>query len=379
MLYKDFKGKKLSALGLGCMRLPVLNDENAAIDEAATAEMVDYAINHGINYFDTAWGYHMGNSEKVMGKLLAAYPRESFFLASKFPGYEPSNLDKVAEIFEEQLSRCGVEYFDFYMLHNVNEANIDDYLNPKYGIVSYLQEQKAQGRIRHLGFSAHGDMTVMRRFLAAYGSDMEFCQLQINWLDWDFQNAREKVALVQEYDIAVWVMEPLRGGRLAKLPEEYAARLQALRPEFSVPEWSFRYLQSLGCVVMTLSGMSDMQQLQENIATYAEEKLLTDAELAVLYELAAEMTAKKTLPCTACRYCLEYCPQGLNIPRLIELYNEHLFSGGGFMAPMVLSSFEDSQKPSACIGCQSCENVCPQQIKIADAFADFVEKLNQEQ
>ena len=217
MIYREFQGEKLSALGMGAMRLPVADGDDARIDEAAAAAMVDYAMAHGVNYYDTAWGYHNGNSELVMGRALARYPRESYFLADKFPGYDLSNMDKVGAIFEKQLEKCGVEYFDFYLFHNVCEMNIDAYLDPKYGIFDYLTAQKKAGRIRHLGFSAHGSYAVMKRFLEAYGSEMEFCQIQLNYLDWRFQGAKEKVELLQAYNIPVWVMEPLRGGKLASL------------------------------------------------------------------------------------------------------------------------------------------------------------------
>lgn len=180
MQYKDFKGLKLSALGMGCMRLPVIDGNDAQVDEAAAKEMIDYAMAHGVNYYDTAWGYHNGNSETVLGRALAQYPREQFYLADKFPGYDLSNMGKVEEIFEEQLKKCGVDYFDFYLFHNVCEMNIDAYLDSKYGTYDYLMEQKKNGRIRHLGFSCHGAMPVLQRFLDAYGKDMEFCQLQLN-------------------------------------------------------------------------------------------------------------------------------------------------------------------------------------------------------
>ena len=218
MIYKQFKDLQLSALGMGCMRLPCINGDDANIDVAKTQKMVDDAIRHGINYFDTAWGYHDGKSETVIGKALRKYPRNRFYLASKFPGYDLSNMPKVEEIFEEQLKKCGVEYFDFYLFHNVCELNIDSYLDDeKFGIYSYLKKQKENGRIRHLGFSAHGEYDVIQRFLDAYGDDMEFCQLQINYLDWHFQGAKEKVELLREHHLPVWVMEPLRGGRLCNL------------------------------------------------------------------------------------------------------------------------------------------------------------------
>ena len=201
MIYKRFQNEKLSMLGFGCMRLPVKNGVYADIDEAAAEKMVELAMKSGVNYYDTAWGYHDGNSETVMGRILAKYPRDSFYFASKFPGYDLSNMDKVEEIFEKQLKKCGVEYFDFYLFHNVCEANIDAYLDEKHGIFDYLIKQKQNGRIKHLGFSAHGDMNVLTRFLDKYGKYMEFGQLQINYLDWEFQNAKQKAELLSSRNI----------------------------------------------------------------------------------------------------------------------------------------------------------------------------------
>ena len=371
MIYKKFKDIEISALGMGAMRLPVIGGRDAEIDEKKTAEMVAYAMENGVNYYDTTWGYHEGNSEIVMGRILGNYPRESFYLASKFPGYDLSNMDKVEEIFEKQLKKCGVQYFDFYMFHNVCEMNIDAYLDPKYGIYEYLVKQKENGRIRHLGFSAHGNYDVMKRFLEAYGEDMEFCQLQLNYLDWTFQGAKEKAELAEEYGIPVWVMEPLRGGSLASLSEEDSAALHRLRPEECIPAWAFRFLQSLPNVVVTLSGMSNFDQMRDNIRTFAEEKPLSAEETDALLSIAEEMVKKIALPCTACRYCTSYCPQNLDIPMLLNLYNEHAFTGGGFIAPMALMAVPEEKQPGACIGCGSCEQVCPQQIKISKAMADF--------
>ena len=353
----------------------MLNGDDAKVDEKAAAEMVGYAMAHGVNYYDTAWGYHSGQSELVLGKALAQYPRETFYLADKFPGYDLSNMGKVQEIFEEQLKKCGVDYFDFYLFHNVCEMNIDAYLDPQYGIFEYLMEQKKNGRIRHLGFSCHGNLPVLKRFLEAYGSHMEFCQLQINYIDWTFQNGKEKVDLLNEYHIPVWVMEPLRCGRLARLSEQEAAPLKAMRPEETIPAWAFRFLQSIPSVTMILSGMSDMEQMKANIATFAEEKPLSAGEMEGLLEMAQGMVSKSALPCTACHYCVSHCPQGLDIPHLLALYNEHAFSGGGFIAPMALSALPRDKWPSACIGCRSCEAVCPQQLKISEAIADYASRL----
>lgn len=379
MIYNDFKGIKLSALGMGCMRFPCVDGDNNKVDIDTTRKMVAYAIEQGINYFDTAWIYHGGQSERVIGEILSEYPRDSFYLADKFPGYDLSMMGKVREVFETQLERCKVDYFDFYLFHNVCEKNIDGYLDPQYGIFDYLIEQKKNGRIKHLGFSTHGSLNTIKRFLDAYGTDIEFCQIQINWLDWHFQNAKAKVELVASYGIPVWVMEPVRGGRIAKLEPEYEAKLKALRPDATVPEWAFRFLQSIPEITVTLSGMSNFEQLRENIATYEKFDKLTDAEMAALFEIADEMISKTALPCTACRYCTDHCPQGLDIPRLIELYNEHVYSNGGFLSELGLEAIDVSKHPSACIGCRACEQVCPQGIKISEMMRDFADRLSKEE
>lgn len=371
MIFRKFQNLSLSGLGLGMMRLPVVNGDDNVVDEAAAAEMIDYAYHNGINYFDTAWGYHNGNSELTAGKYLSRYPRETYYLATKFPGYDNSNMPKVKEIFEKQLEKCQTPYFDFYLFHNVYEGNVDDYLNPKFGIMDYLLEQKKNGRIRHLGFSTHGSVDVIRRFLDAYGEHMEFCQIQLNYMDWHFQDARKKVALLHEAGLPIWVMEPLRGGKLAKLPEGMTAALAEMHPEEPVPAWAFRFLQSIPGVTMILSGMSDMEQLKANIATFEKDAPLTEKELDSLVALADEETKKGGLPCTACHYCTTHCPQGLPIPDLIALYNEHKLTGGGFIAPMAVGSMPPEKRPANCVGCRSCEEVCPQQIKISEMMKDF--------
>lgn len=372
MIYKNFKGKKLSMLGMGCMRLPLKDDESKQIDEEKTAEMIEYALSNGVNYFDTAWGYHEGNSETVMGKLLEKYPRDSFYLASKFPGYDLTNFKKAKEIFEKQLEKCRVDYFDFYLIHNVCESNINHYLdNEKYGDVEYVISQKEAGRIKHLGFSAHGNLSVMRGFLEKYSKYMEFCQIQLNWVDYEFQNAKSKIELLKEFNLPIWVMEPLRGGKLASLEDEYKSEMKTLFPDGNEIEAAFRYLQIFPDIKIILSGMSDFNQLKENIEIFKTEKPLNEKQIADILKLAEKMTNKKTLPCTACRYCTSYCPKELDIPKIIELYNEHSFTDGGFIAPMTLSSFDDDKKPSACIGCKSCEAVCPQQIKISEMMTQF--------
>ena len=375
MIYKQFQDLQLSALGMGAMRLPVIGGDDAKIDQLAVDRMVDIAMERGINYYDTAWGYHSGSSEIAIGRSLGRYPRERWHLATKFPGYDLSNMNQVKTIFERQLEKCGVDYFDFYLFHNVCEMNIEAYLDPKYGIFDYLTEQKRSGRIRHLGFSAHGSREVIERFLKAYGKGMEFCQLQMNYLDWSFQDVKNKAALLAEYQLPIWVMEPLRGGKLASLAEEDAAKLKALRPDETIPAWAFRFLQSIPGVTVTLSGMSNMQQLEENLSTFEAEHPLNQQEMETLLGIADSMVQKTSVPCTACRYCTSHCPQSLDIPMLLELYNEHCFTGGGFIAPMALMAVPEEKHPAACIGCRGCEAVCPQQIRISEALADFAQKL----
>ena len=316
MIYKDFQNLRLPMLGFGSMRLPLLpGGGDGDVDEAAVAEMVALAMERGANYFDTAYG----NSERVMGRVLSRYPRESWLLASKFPGYDVSNIrpDRVEAIFEEQLEKCGVDYFDFYLFHNVYERNVGPYLDPDNRVLEYLLRQKEAGRIRHLGFSAHGSLAVIQRFLDAYGEYMEFGQLQLNYLDWDFQGARAKAEELNRRHIPIWVMEPLRGGRLARLSDGDAARLAVLRPEESMPGWAFRFLQGVPGVTMVLSGMSSLEQLRANLDTFETDRPLSEAEKAALLDVAAGMVREQVLPCTACRYCVDHCPRHLDIPGLL--------------------------------------------------------------
>ena len=374
MRYNDFKGLKLSALGMGCMRLPT-KENFETIDMEETRKMVDSAMKNGVNYYDTAWGYHNGKSELAMGEILKDYPRESFYLADKFPGYDLNNINKVEEIFEKQLEKCQTEYFDFYMFHNLCELNVEQYLDPKYRIFEYLIAQKKNGRIRHLGVSAHGNLDTMKKFLEKYGEYMEFCQLQINWLDWEFQSAKEKVELLNSYNIPVWVMEPLRGGGIINLNDYQQKLISEAFPEKSNLELAFGFTQSIPEVKVTLSGMSNFDQLKQNVDLFNEGVGLTEGEMEKVISVARKMTSENTLPCTSCKYCVSHCPLELDIPWFIELFNEHTYSGGGFIAPMALDAVAEGKRPSDCLGCGACEAVCPQNIKISQMMKDFTEKV----
>ena len=370
MIFSEFQEKQLSRLGFGAMRLPVLPD--GTVDEALTEKMVAYAMDHGVNYFDTAWPYHNGESEYVMGRILSKYDRGSFYLADKFPGHQHSDSYDPAAIFEKQLKKCGVEYFDFYLLHNVYERSMSVYLDPKWGILDYFREQKRLGRIKHLGFSTHANLEGLKEFLDIAGDDMEFCQIQLNYLDWTLQDAKGKYDLLTQRGIPVWVMEPVRGGKLVSVSPDATEKLRAARPDDTTVSWCFRFLQGLPNVKMILSGMSNEQQLIDNIATFEEARPLSQAETALILEVAEEL--KGSVPCTACRYCCDGCPMGLDIPFLLSVYNDLRY------APVLnttlrIEALPESKKPDVCIGCGKCAQICPQKIDIPGALADFSDRL----
>lgn len=379
MKYFNMCGNQVSQLGFGTMRFPVL--ENKEIDFAAVEKMVDYAIANGVNYFDTALPYHDGEAEVVIGKILKKYPKEKWFLADKYPGHQIADTYNPKEVFEDQLKKCGVEYFDFYLLHNVYENDIQVYEDPKWGIVDYFVEQKKLGRIKHLGFSTHGESECIESFLdwcdAKYGRPdgkciMEFCQIEMNYLDWTLQRANKKYELLEKRNIPMVIMESVRGGKLANLSDINTARLKALRPDESIASWAFRYLQSFPGIAVSLSGMSNMEQLIDNVKTYSGGKDLDSSEIQQLYDIAESM--KKSLPCTACRYCTKGCPMGLDIPGLLANYNDLRFDTRATVV-MRLDALPADKLPSACIGCRACEQICPQKIKISEAMKDFTDRL----
>ena len=370
MEYQMVLGEKLSRLGFGCMRLPVKADQS--IDSEELDRMVDFAIEHGVNYFDTAWPYHGGRSELEIGRSLKRYPRDSWFLADKYPGHQIASRYDPADIFEQQLEKCGVDHFDFYLLHNVYENSLGVYQDPRWNILPYFLEQKKNGRIRHLGFSTHARPDTLAAFLDAAGDSMEFCQIQLNYVDWTLQNAKEKYDILTQRGIPVWVMEPLRGGKLAQLSDADAEKLHALRPDESTASWAFRWLQSLPNVRMVLSGMSSFDQMRDNVATFSGGSAQTEAECALLMDIAEGL--KNALPCTRCRYCCEGCPMGLDIPMLIHAYNDIRFASS-MTVPMQFDALPEEKKPSACIGCGACAAICPQKIDIPAAMADFARIL----
>ena len=356
MIYTDFKGKQLSMLGFGLMRLPVVDGK---IDEPQVEQMIDTAIRSGVNYFDTAWPYHNGESEIVAGKILKKYPRKSFYLADKFPGHQQFDEFHPDRIFEKQLAKCQVDYFDFYLMHNICENSIDAYCDKRWGMLEYFAEQKSLGRIHHLGISTHASVDALREILdSEWGREIEFCQIQLNYVDWTLQDAREKVQLLNERHIPIWVMEGLRGGMLAS-------------PDVAVP---FRWLQRVEGLTMILSGMSSLQQMEQNIEIFNERKPLTEEEFNRL--ATGSDLFDKLLPCTACRYCVDQCPQQLDIPTLISSYNDVRITPEGqiaFTPIMYIETLPDDKQPKSCIGCGACSAMCPQSIDIPSAMVDLAE------
>ena len=373
MIYSEYQGLKLSKLGFGAMRLPVLEDHS--IDAAQTEAMVDLAMAAGVNYYDTAWPYHGGKSELVLGQALKKYPRESFYLATKFPGHQIMPSYDVKTTFERQLEKCGVEYFDFYLLHNVYEKSIATYEDERWGILPYLLEQKKNGRIRHLGFSTHAGLPALEGFLERHAAELDFCQIELNYLDWTLQQAKEKVELLNRYHMPIWVMEPVRGGKLATLPESAHAQLQAMRPGVSDASWAFRFLQDIPGVTVILSGMSNLAQTQDNLHTFEAPAPLSEQERKTLLEIAELF--KNTVPCTACRYCCDGCPQQIDIPNMIRVLNE-VRVAPSTNAIMAVEALPEAQQPKSCLACGACAAVCPQKIDIPacmEELAGRIEKI----
>ena len=368
MIYSEFADIKLSRLGFGAMRLP---EKDGKVDIALVEKMVDYAIANGVNYFDTAWPYHAGQSERVMGKVLSRYTRNSYYLADKYPGHQIMAEYDPEKIFEEQLRRCKTDYFDFYLLHNVYEKSIETYLNPDLKILEYFREQKRLGRIRHLGFSTHGRLETMERFLDICGEDMEFCQIQLNYLDWTLQDAKDKYEMLTKRGIPVWVMEPVRGGKLADFQDD---RLMQLRPDASTASWGFRFLQALPNAKVILSGMSNMDHVLDNINTFKEDVPLSAQETDLLLEIAEGM--KNAIPCTACRYCCDGCPMGLDIPAMMSICSDIRFAPV-VNSVMMLQFSPEEKRPSACISCGKCTKICPQGIDIPAVMKELSQRISE--
>lgn len=364
MQYRDLCGNRVSNLGMGNMRLPTQAD--GTVDREQAAEIIRYVYGQGVNYFDTAFPYHNGESEVALGEALSIYPRKSYYLADKFWYQSQTPGMSIRDFFEIQLKRCGTDYFDYYLIHNVSDLTIGDYLrlDREQKMLDYLESEKDAGRIKHLGFSCHAGPENLRRFLDYHQFD--FVQIQCNYLDWKLQRAQQKYELLAARKIPVVVMESCRGGRLADLGPQNNAKLKALRPDESVVSWAFRYLQGLPNVRVILSGFSKLAQAQDTVGTFSMGQPLTPSERTTLEQIAATMV--DIIPCTACHYC-RACPQHLDIPGLIAMYNDARFDMT--LPAFQLAGMPAAQRPESCIGCGQCRKACPQGIDIPAIMKDF--------
>lgn len=360
-----FEGLSVSRLGMGAMRLPVQeNQEGKPLDFEAAREIIRRCIEGGINYFDTAYIYHGGHSETFLAKALAEYPRDSYFLADKFN--LQANPDFRAQ-FAQQLERLNTDYIDFYLLHGIQDSWEEPMLQS--GCIEYFREMKAQGKIRHFGFSFHGSPDSLRRLLAA--GPWDFVQIQLNYMDWLFEDAKELYEILDQAGIPILVMEPLRGGRLASLNPQTAEKLLAAQPGKSLASWGMRWLMRLPRVAVVLSGMSNPDQAQDNIATFSEGKPLSEEESALLMQACQEYRASVAVACTGCRYCTDDCPMGLDIPRILNIYNAIKLDSE--WRASLLYSLPEGKRPDSCICCGACTGHCPQSFDIPAYMAELAE------
>lgn len=323
MFYKDFKGNKISTLGLGVMRLPNADGDPNKIDRVEGAKIIDRAMALGVNYFDTSHIYQNTDSERFLGETMKKYPRESYYLATKLYGSPTRDIRKT---FAQQLERLQTEYVDFYLLHSLDDATFPIYTDPKLGYIEFLQQMRAEGKIRYLGFSTHISPEKLEQFLQ-YFDGFDMALMQLNFVDWDLLNGKRQYEILTAHGLPVWVMEPMKGGRLATLNDAACEILKEASPERGIPSWGFRYLMGLPNVQTVLSGMGSIEMLEDNAATFCEHKPLNEQEQAVLEKARQAYIGDLGVPCSGCRYCCDNCPQQLDIPLLIRAYNERSIAG----------------------------------------------------
>ncbi len=372
MIRSEFKklGISTSLLGFGCMRLPTIGGDETKIDQAAAEAMVDYAYAQGLNYFDTAYPYHGGTSETFMGRALKKYPRESFYLADKMPLWDLSTADELESIFNEQLQKCQVEYFDFYLLHSMDREKLEKV--KKINAVEFLRQKRAEGKIRNIGFSFHDDAACLKDILKLF--DWDFVQIQLNYADWSMLDAKELYQILASQDIPCIVMEPVRGGFLANLPEKISGILNESGSQRTQAAWALGWVASLPNVKVILSGMSNMDQLKENIQLFSSESVrLSEEEKFYVHKAVSALQEIKTVPCTGCRYCME-CNFGVDIPTIFKLYNSYKLFGNTYAFKDGYRKLGNMHQGHNCQACGACRSVCPQQISIPD----WLETIQQE-
>ncbi|MDR1884871.1 MAG: aldo/keto reductase [Synergistaceae bacterium] len=359
--YKN-SDERISLLGFGCMRFPLIGDTQE-IDREHAARMVDHAIANGVNYFDTAYVYHQEKSELLIGEALKRYPRGSFNLADKLPTWFVERPEDVPRLFDEQLKRCQVEYFDYFLVHNINEERLKIVVDNR--VYEQLKEIQKRGAIRHLGFSFHDRPEVLEKIVDMY--DWDFTQIQFNYVDWEQQDARSQYLILRERGIPVVVMEPVRGGALASLCDEAVSILKEAAPNESQASWAIRYAASFPEVLTVLSGMSEMSQLEDNLRTVRNFRPISPYEHEVLGRALSAYKLASTIPCTSCRYCMD-CPAGVDIPKVLMIYNNYCRRKGDPRNEMVISLeygiLGEKFQAHHCVSCGACVKHCPQRIDI---------------
>lgn len=361
---RKYNNLNVSLLGFGCMRLP-LQENSISIDLNKTQKMVDYAIAHGVNYFDTAWFYHGGKSEIVIGKILKKYPRKSFYLADKLPLRVLQDKQDVENKFNEQLKKCQVDYFDFYLAHNVNKREINTL--ERCDVYSQLLKKKKEGKIKYLGFSFHDSPELLEDVIKKYKWD--FVQLQINPVDWKAVNAEKQYEIATKYNLPVIVMNPLKGGQLSTLNQKAVDLLKAANSKISPSAWSLRYCATLPNVLVVLSGMTAYEHVVDNVNTFTNFKPLTDKEQGILSNAIAVYNSSGAIACTYCQYCID-CPIGIDIPKHFLLYNQYKANGKKSRFVTGYESIEADKRADKCISCGICKIRCPQKLDIPNLLKE---------
>ena len=366
----------MKKLGFGLMRLPLMDPNNdAAVDVEEVKRMVDRFMAKGFTYFDTAIMYNGGVSQRVAkAALVDRYPRESFTLATKLHSAFFNSLEDRDRVFNEQLEQTGAGYFDYYLIHGIEAGNYPKY--EQYDCFNWLMEKKRQGLVRHAGFSFHDTPELLDEILTKY-PELEFVQLQINYLDWESEwvQSRRVYETAVKHGKPVVVMEPVKGGTLAKVPPEARRLLEAADPAMSVPSWAIRFAASLDNVMVVLSGMSNVAQMEDNLSYMQDFKPLTPDEMAMMEKVAGIINAKIAIPCTGCAYCTEGCPQQIPIPKYFSLYNEDMREDLAEKGWTInFTNYENLAgkfgKASDCVACGQCEGVCPQHLPIIERLKD---------